>query len=342
METLEWIKMGLMILLGITASYKDIKTGLIPNRILILFVSVGACLDIFYFVAVARDTALLSIGNIISAVLTSAFLYGIHAFAGGDLKLVAVLSLLYPSGAYLTYGSSDITLFLAVIFAIFWGYVYLIASTLVDIRKGNVTIGSTYVRAYLLFYLKTYFTAMSHIAFLALLSSAVTRYVIQVPAGIAAIGGITVTWLCSRYTMPGNRYLLSAVIGADIMLALLMRVSPLPIAPRAYMLTAVLLFCQMTIRTNLYRTIPTANVQKGMILSMASTMPMQASRIKGMPGISSEDLQSRLTTEQAESVRRWGESPKGLDHIVIVRKIPFAIFITFGFLTYFIIWGALV
>ena len=78
-----------------------------------------------------------------------------------------------------------------------------------------------------------------------------------------------------------------------------------------------------------------------MILSMASSMPMQASRIQGLPGISTEDLKDRLTTEQAESIKRWGKTQKGLDSLMIVKKIPFAIFISFGFLTYFIIWGVI-
>ncbi len=54
------------------------------------------------------------------------------------------------------------------------------------------------------------------------------------------------------------------------------------------------------------------------------------SRVQGLPTDSTEDLRSRLTPEQAESIRRWEKSKFGKPYIVIVRKIPFAVFIGIG------------
>ena len=47
-----------------------------------------------------------------------------------------------------------------------------------------------------------------------------------------------------------------------------------------------------------------------------------------------EDLEARLTEEEAESVHRWEKSKYGSDTVVIVRKIPFAVFLALGTLLF--------
>ena len=341
MNTYEWIKLGMLILLGVSASYSDIKEGVIPNRLLILFAVIGVFLDVFYIIFVAQDILLLTIGNILTSVLVAFLLYWTHAFAGGDLKLVATMSLLYPTGAYLTYGISDVTLFLAIFFAVFWGYVYLLADTLFYIGKGNVGFNQKYVRSYLTHYMKTYISAMSYVSLLMLLSEIVRRYILQVPSAITWAGGFAIAWLCGRYPALRQKQFVGAVLALDFIIGWILKIFPFSRNPCTYVFTAVLVLCQMAIRSNLYREIPTSEVRKGMILSMASSLSMQRAKVHGLPGISSEDLRDRLTEEQAESIKKWGKTKSGLDRLMIIRKIPFAIFITFGYITYFSLWGVL-
>ena len=104
---------------------------------------------------------------------------------------------------------------------------------------------------------------------------------------------------------------------------------------------AVIILCQMTITASLYKQIPTETVQKGMILSTSSTVQMQPSRVRGLPGVSREDLRDRLTDEQASSVRRWGKTEKGSPVVTIMRKVPFAIFLVLGYAMYFLMWSIL-
>lgn len=75
-----------------------------------------------------------------------------------------------------------------------------------------------------------------------------------------------------------------------------------------------------------------------MILSSVSTMMMSSSKVKGLPGISSESLKDRLTEDEAESVRRWGKTKNGQETVTILKKIPFALFLVLGFFVYLIIW----
>ena len=79
-----------------------------------------------------------------------------------------------------------------------------------------------------------------------------------------------------------------------------------------------------------YEEIPTEAVKKGMVLSYMVIMQFTRSRVKGLPEETSEDMKSRITEEQAEAIRRWKDSKYGKETIIIVRKIPFAIFIFLG------------
>ena len=68
---------------------------------------------------------------------------------------------------------------------------------------------------------------------------------------------------------------------------------------------------------------------------------MQNSITKGLPQISTEDLKSRLTSEEIESINIWAKATH-TEKLTIIKKIPFAIFISIGFISYFIIWSVLV
>lgn len=89
-----------------------------------------------------------------------------------------------------------------------------------------------------------------------------------------------------------------------------------------------------------YKKIKTTEVQEGMVLSAGTFVGFFNSRVKGLPTFKSESIHSRITLEEAESVKRWAKSKYGQEYIYIVRQIPFAPFIslgTIGSILYFII-----
>ena len=88
-----------------------------------------------------------------------------------------------------------------------------------------------------------------------------------------------------------------------------------------------------------YETIPSKDVKKGMVLSLQTTLAFAGSTVKGLPKVSKENLNDRITEEEAKSVIRWSKTGEGSETVTIVRKMPFAIFIFLGTLV-FIILGA--
>ena len=73
-----------------------------------------------------------------------------------------------------------------------------------------------------------------------------------------------------------------------------------------------------------------------MVLSYGTVSKFMPSRVKGLPRQTSEDMRCRITEEETKAIKRWESSKFGEETIVIVRKIPFAVFIICGT---FVFWG---
>ena len=104
-----------------------------------------------------------------------------------------------------------------------------------------------------------------------------------------------------------------------------------------YILMAVILGMQQFVSMYNYQQITPNEVKKGMIPSAENILLFNKSRIQSLPTDASEELTAKITEEEAEAIHRWGKSANGLPHIWIVRKIPFAIMITFGFIAWTIL-----
>ena len=86
-----------------------------------------------------------------------------------------------------------------------------------------------------------------------------------------------------------------------------------------------------------YEYINTSDVKAGMIISTETSMLFLNSRVKGLPDMSHENVSDRISESECESIHRWEKSKYGSKTVKIVRKIPFAIFISLGIVTYIIV-----
>ena len=147
-----------------------------------------------------------------------------------------------------------------------------------------------------------------------------------------------IAWCVGRYQILQKWYLVLSAFLADCLLGWILHIIPFSVHPENYILIIVLLVCRMTISTNIYEQIPIKDLKPGMILSTFSSAVMQGSQVKGMPAISSEDLSSRLSQNEINSIGRWAKT-RNVECVSVVKKIPFALFISLGYFTYFILWG---
>lgn len=338
MKSIEII-MGLaLVSLGIITSVTDTKDGRIYNRTLLIYSAAGILLDLVYYGYFASDLFFLYMANFVSTALISLILFYTHSFAGGDCKLTFVMALLYPANYYLMYGKTKITLFLVLCIAVLFGYFYLLGFSICSLIKGKTKLTKQYVKESLKTFLRSFISASGYISLINVLAAVLTNQGIVVNRWLLRILCMAGAWMVGRnpalkkWPLVLGIYITAALTGAWIGFV------PFSFDPANYVLVVVLLLCQMTISVNQYEEVEISHLKKGMILSSFSSLLMQNSRVRGLPPVSTEDLKSRLTEEQVESIGRWAKSRK-VSTITIIRKIPFAIFIFAGFMSYFIIWS---
>ncbi len=334
---IEILLMTLMVLNCLYASFSDLRTGLIPNRIILYFLVPGLVLDSFYYGFLVRDLIPEFLGNVGLVTLAGIILFYSHSLAGGDVKLMIVLSCLYPARFYIAYSGSILTVVFAVFLAIIFGYIYLLFSSIWRLLIGQNNISYSYVKGYLQHFFASYGRALVYIS--ALNAIFIIAEVMGVQTPIWMIYGACLgTSLCiGRIPLLRKKEAVLIALAVIIVSSIWTHTLPFSLNPESYYLALLLMLFQMLIRTNLYEEIPISSLRSGMILSMAASIPMQASITKNLPKISTENLKSRLTSDEVDSVQKWAKAVH-VSTISIVRKIPFGLFIAMGFINYFLLW----
>lgn len=316
----------------------DCQNGLISNRLLFLFSIIAVVLDGIYYGFLVTDIITEFAINVGIVVLISLFLFFTHSFAGGDCKLAIVLALLYPARCYFVYLTSNLTLAFALGIAIFLGYIYLLFAAVWGLITKKNKVSVQYVKSYLLSFITSFLAATIYISLIMLFVVLIGQYGITINIWVVRGFCIIIAWLIGRYAVFKRWIAMSIALGLTITMSIILRTFPFSANIENYLFVLALLLCQMTIKSNLYDEIAVKDIRKGMILSTGASVMMQGSRVRGLPPISSEDLRDRITQEQADSILRWSES-REIEYITIVKKIPFAVFLSLGFLLYFIVWS---
>ena len=338
MVIIEILLLIVLITLGINTSVTDIRDGRIYNKVLLKFAIAAIILDVGYYGYFARDLFGLYILNFGIIVLISLVLFYTHSIAGGDCKLLLVMSMLYPANYYLVYAETEVTLYFVICLAILFGYLYLLGYSIYELIKKRTKITKQYIKNYIMSFLKSFISASGYICLINEIFIFMEIHGIQINEWVIRILCMVVAWIIGNKPMLKKWQLVVGVYVFDIIVGVILGFMPFSFNPENYMLVMLLLFCQMTIGTSLYQEVSISELKKGMILSSVSSILMQKSRVRGLPPVSSEDLRSRLTSEQIASIGRWADS-RNIDSVTVVRKIPFAIFIMGGFVSYFVIWS---
>lgn len=322
------------------SSRSDLREGLIYNKVLVPFAIFGIIIDVIYYGFFVRDIVIDFSLNFILILVINLILFFTHSFAGGDCKLAIVIALIYPARMYLIYGNNDLTLLFIEGIAIFYGYVYMLVSAIGGLVKKRNNMSLNYVKDYIKAFVKSFVTATVYISAVNLIIIAVALKGVEINVWIVRAICMMTAWLVGKHDLLKKYYIIGIVLVFDIIVAGVLKIIPISLNPENYILVVLLLICQMTIKSNLYEEIEVENLKRGMILSTFSTVLMQGSRIRGLPKVSTEDLRDRITQDEVESIQRWAENKK-IERIAIVKKVPFAIFLFFGALTYWLIWRVL-
>lgn len=339
MDYIRWMQLLFVFILCLWCSYTDCLKGKIFNIVLFPFGIIGLAANLaFCYFDYSVDWKDYVFNILIIFVIGSGFYFS-HIWAGGDVKFLFVLALLYPISDYFELSGQKMTLAMFLIPTFGFGFFYIVVDSFVQILgRNNGWQRDRFVKS-ISGMLKSYVITMIYIVAWAQIYHFYIYPVYVIPGPVYLVLCFAISMGIHRVAFTKDRYVLVALIIFDGLMAVFTSFVPLSKDVKYYaLLFAFMVMRSMALQYN-YQQILTCNVKRGMIISRYDTMIMSQSRVKGLPGISDETLASRISDTEAESIKRWEHSKTGRSSITIVRKVPFAIFISLGVFVYLIMEG---
>lgn len=335
MNVIEIIYAVAFICIGAVSSVTDLKDGMVYNKHILIFCIIGGVLDAIYFGIYARELLIIYVINCLCIVVISVILYMTRSFAGGDCKLAIVLAMLYPAKYYVIYSGKSFTLFFAIGCALILGYIYLVISAMVGLIQKKNKITLVYLKSYFANFLSSFVRVLIYVSVLNYIFVMLIQNGISFNIWIIRMNCILLAIIIGKLEILKKGYILILAFIVNCVMGCFLKMLPFSFNAENYVLVIVLLILQMLTKTNLYKEVGIDDLKKGMILSSISSLMMQNSRIKGLPGISYENLKNRLSQEEIEGIRRWGKK-KNIKSVLVVKKVPFALFMVLGFFMYYL------
>ena len=335
----EIIMLVLIALTCIISSYTDIKANRVYNKVLIAIIISGIAVSVIYYSCFAWEYVIDFSINLALILVLSLLLYFTHVWAGGDTKLLIVVCFLIPARLYLSMNGNNITVALVIVISFIFGYIYLITDSIITgFRCKQVAKPKEFATAIIRF-VKNYIVLANYMLSICLLNILVLSRYIELDYAMYIILGLCMVAFVSRFSFLKRWFVVTPVFVANLTLVIIFRVRFGGISYWSYLFVLVFEAIRILVSKYNYEEIATCDVKPGMILSATSSMMINMTHLKDVPSISKEDQRNRLTKSEATSVIQWGKSRFGTDKIIIVRKVPFAVFIALGTIVYIIIGG---
>lgn len=327
----------LLICLFICAS-TDLISGKIYNRILIVIIIIGALLDFFHYVLWNPGIAILFCYNSLAVILIALILYFIKAWAGGDTKLLCTIAILYPAEFYWIYQNAAFPFCFIVSLIFACGLIYVIFDSCIKYCHAPTLPSLQQIVQFFKTACIRYFKSANYLA-------ASYHIYIQLPVLHRNIPPIIYSMLTffivsvflSKVKLSSSMILILITVVFNIAMVLLTKSTVIRTFSKSLIVAFAVQVLQLFTAQYNYALVPTDSVSAGMILSRVAILKLSQSSVRGLPQKSDETLKSKLTKSEAESIHRWKNSKYGEKHILIVRKIPFAIFMLLGTILYFLI-----
>ena len=322
------LMLTLILFMSILFCVEDFKKNKIYNKWVLPLFCLGVITHILLVIKhpYAVKVYLLSL---LLITIISLLLYYFEIWAGGDSKLVISLSACIPFWCLTRFSYYSIIYLLVIIFSI--SFIYLIGESVYLTLKNEEHINTNRV-----FTLNTALRLLIYSGFYSLIQvteSYVFGY-IYVKYGIFFyLANIFVLLFIRKYDHIFNKKIIAWCLcawGGYILIKGFILGNIL----RNILFVSILFTLRWFAEKYNYKEIKTEDVKEGMVLSYMTVLSFQKSRVKGLPSYTLESIKTRITADEAESIQRWRNSKYGSGTIVIVRKLPFAIFICIGFITF--------
>lgn len=329
----------LLIVLSATCLYcsiTDIRDGIIKNKVLLGSGALCCCLNFVYYFFFGRQYFKMFFLDFVVLVILSIVMYAFNLWAAGDSKLLFLIVFAIPARYYDT-NTGIAPAFFVIVFTFSISFIYIVLESII-LRIKNKDKLRFPISSNVLHFLRDYVYVSAYIIGVNYLLSFLFPDFVSQNASLISILGLFIAIVVYKYPFFFRLQVIIVVALFSISMFVLygLRYGFYPPNFRIYFYVAIVLFFRSISEEYNYKVIPTESVTPGMILSVMSVASMSSSRVQGLPRSTSEDMRSRLTAEEVDSILRWKDSRYGQPEITIVRKIPFAVFMTCGVLVFLI------
>lgn len=334
MLIIESLLLTVLISVLFSSMYTDFKEGKIKNKLIVEAIAIILFLDGVYYTLFARQFTMLFLHNAVVLIILSLSLYYFRIWGGGDSKLLILVALSIPGRLYsLDEASNSSVMIVAVAFGIAFMTIML-HSLYLGIKEKNLFKVSS-----LKFDIKGMLLSYCMLIAVMQLCNAVIRiycfdFALKNWILIQSFNFIMIFALISMQNHLSKRSVFLIAVLVSIAFTCICYFNENTVVSninyKLLPMTLGIILLRLWISKYCYETVPTENVKEGQILAATTVLSFQFSRIKGLPRGVTEDLNSRITADEAASVRRWGKSAYGQSTVVVLRKIPFAVYISVG------------
>lgn len=337
MIVLEIISLLSAVTIGILGSVSDIKHGIVKNKMILVFLIEAVIINVIYYGFLAQDIFLDFLINYCTILTIVFVMYFTHVWAGGDCKLMLVMALLYPARYYLPINGSIYTEIYIVGVAFVVAYLFVFGRSVFDLITGKITITGKSLVKTLKQTAVSFVISMAYICLIYVLYFKFLSQVLVIDDILLTLVFIGVAWLVNYVKVLRNVIAVIVVLVADVVLSIVFGIIPISTNPLNYLFVLVLVLMRFLTTSNKYDTVLAIDIEPGMILSTQSSVLLINSKKDLISGVSTENLKSRLSKEEATNINNWGY---GTDYsLMVVKKTPFVLFIVIGFAIYFLLWG---
>jgi len=330
----EAILVTLLITMCIYVTATDFKHGIIQNKVLLVTGAIGLVANIVYYSFWGKQFIMAFLLNLVVMMAISIAFYALHIWAAGDSKLLMLTIFLIPARMY--YQGNDVTATVVIMIIIFSiAYLYIIGESIyLGIKEKNLFQINRF-KADIKLMIRQYIKCTCLVSLFGFVVRFVMPEFYDKNIELMMILNMIIILFSYNFKFFDKLIPLICLSVITIICYVLTSSGTFYIDLKIYVLVFVVFILRLFAEKYNYQTIPTSKVEKGMVMAYSTIVYFIPSTIKGLPKEkNTEDIRSRITEEEAESIRRWETSRYGQSDIVIVRKIPFAIFISIGAVIY--------
>lgn len=330
--SIDYITEIAILVICLISIFTDLKYGIIRNVHLLIFGTIAIGLNIISFFFNKDFERLEYLWAVIISIIISLILYFTKIWAGGDCKLylVIALSMPYCIVSKQTYGISW-TIFVPII-AFLIGYLFIIIDSILqkiqkkDNKEGKENILKKSLEGFIK-YLKYYLAIILVNRILSMIY--VGLNIATVNKWIALMVNVAIIIVISKLDILKYKSVVFTLIIVDMVIGVLD-------LEWLFNRQTILIWIAIIISNILknfadsynYEYIDINKVRAGMILSTASSMILANDKLSQFKKVSDETLKSRLTEEDVEQIHDFLAKRNYLKQVSIVKKIPFALFIS--------------